>query len=55
MLPVEFKVSTYPTQEISDEDILLRRSYSLIENLPQDLKKAKGFIQQSQFKETLRR
>jgi len=48
ILPIEFQLPTYPVEEESEDNLLLRRLFTLISKLPQALTKAKRLIQKSQ-------
>ena len=48
LLPVEFQLPSYPVDDESTDNLLLRRLYSLITKLPNALSKARHFIQKSQ-------
>lgn len=54
-LPIEFDIPTYPTNEIDENDTLLRRIYTLITKLPETLIEAKKHIRNAQSKEKERR
>ena len=54
-MPIEFDVPTYPTDEIDENDTLMRRIYSLITKLPKTLIEAKKHIRNAQTREKERR